>query len=768
MAIPVSLRRQFLAGLALFLAFLPLADAAGLKDFLREKDRKSLLQILPGDLEDATDSVLFTDLANQFRQHCLRVYIHAKSHEGKKPAVGDFADDVTYERPTPIGGYWLDDKRVIIPDLGLQNQFINFIEIQAPGLDDFYPARISGYFNRIPAVVLEIMPNSQGQTLLPHPLEFGDGDVEEAVSLSYRWEDGAWRIKLGGGPGKSAISDDGVETITFPDQGVLVNPLSGSALGLAFGAKALYGQELPDWEGRGFATSPVWSSEMAEKSEQDLRRKLAKGVLECRFQMRIKVDDDEEEDGEWTLDAEDELPRQSTSEIRTPALVVGKRHLLAPLGLQSDGIAKIEAVTVVTPEGKEVAAEFVGAFRDYLAVVLEVKENLPTDGLPAGFGLLNPFAAPGLQSKTPQAVEPLMEYLQRWQIDYSQGRRRELVDHDRWLGTFRGFKGDTVVSTLTNETDGALAFDTDGNLIAMSVTPRLLRSRDRNGLLGRERPGASAGFRPVAYLQNKFRADDAFDPSLMPVDEDQGQRLIDLGVEFQPLDVNTARLFKASGETRGGRIGLLVTHVYPGSPADKLGIREHDVLLRMLVEGKKEPMELRSSGFIPGGIDNGDLTSDAFNSYMAFMPPPWPNRENVISTLLTGAGVGRKVRLDYLHDGEEKTADFVTDYFAPDYRSAKKEKFPELGLTVKPITFEVARFYSLPDLSGVIVNKVEVGGKASVAGVHRYQLITQVNGVKVADVQDFRTRVEAFEKGTAPGVELTVEGFGKTRLVKIE
>ncbi len=761
-----SLRRLILAGAALFLALLPWSHAAGLKE-PKDKDRKTPL-IIPYEVEDNTeDTVLFSQLASQFRQHCLRVYIHAKSHEGKKPAVGDFGDDVTYERPTPIGGYWWDERHVVIPDTGLQSQFVNFIEIQAPGFDDFYPARIAGTFVKLQALLLEVLPNGRGETLLPHPLEFIDGDIEEASLLTYLWEDGAWRIKLGTGLGKSAITDDSDETIEFANQGVLVD-LDGHALGLAFGAKALMGGDINYWQGGELPYTPLWTMEEAEKSEAKLRDQLRNGVLECRFQMRIKVDDDDEESGDWSLDSDDESPRQSSSEIRTAALVVGKRHLLAPIGLQSDGIAKIEGIRVILPDGKEVEAEFVGAFRDYLAVVLEVKKNLPTDGLPAGFGQLDPFAAPGPREKAAESSRPLMEYLQRWQIDYSLGRRRELADHDRWLGTFRGFKGDQVVSTLTNESDGALAFDTAGNLVAMAVTPRLMRSRDRNGLVAHESAGASAGFRPVDYLQHKFRADDAFDPALMPVDEDQGQRLIDLGVEFQPLDVNTARLFKASGETRGGRIGLLVTHVYPGSPADKLGIKNHDVLLCLFIEGKKEPMELRSSGFIPGGLDNGDLTSDAFNSYMAYMPPPWPNRENVISTILTGAGVGRKVRLNYLRDGEEKTADFVTDYFEPDYRSAKKEKFPELGLTVKPITFEVARFFGLPELSGVIVSKVEVGGKASVAGVHRYQLVTQVNGAKISDMQDFRSRVEPFEKGEASGVELTVEGFGKTRLVKIE
>jgi hypothetical protein len=36
------------------------------------------------------------------------------------------------------------------------------------------------------------------------------------------------------------------------------------------------------------------------------------------------------------------------------------------------------------------------------------------------------------------------------------------------------------------------------------------------------------------------------------MDEEEGRRLIDLGVECQSLNAESARLFKASRETRGG------------------------------------------------------------------------------------------------------------------------------------------------------------------------------------------------------------------------
>jgi MFS family permease len=50
------------------------------------------------------------------------------------------------------------------------------------------------------------------------------------------------------------------------------------------------------------------------------------------------------------------------------------------------------------------------------------------------------------------------------------------------------------------------------------------------------------------------------------------RELVWLGVEFQPMTPALARTFKVEGPTRDGARGLLVTDVYPSSPAERLGI----------------------------------------------------------------------------------------------------------------------------------------------------------------------------------------------------
>lgn len=706
--------------------------------------------------EEGEEHIAFADMAEAFRSHCVRVYIHGKSHDGNTPAIGEFGEDIRYERPTPVGGYWWDEKHVIIADPVLQDYYIRFIEVALPGSDKLYPARVAGRFLQLEAILLEVEPDADGSRPVAAPLQFADGEVEEAVTLSYGWSSGQWRVSADGGLGKSSLSDSGNETAELGSEGVLVSP-DGVALGLSFGDEVLVSGEELYWAGAGLGGSPFFSAEDRNASDEALRAQLSDAVLEASFRIRIKVEEEEEEE-DWSMEMEEGVLGDGAAEVRAAALVVGKHHLLVPVPLPPAGIARIEDITVVTREGETLQAEFAGAFREYMAILIETPKELPAANLPIGFTSLNPLADD--KDAKGEDIPEHSGYVQRWRVDYGLGRRREVGDYDRWLGSFRGYRGDPVVQTRTNESDGSLAFDREGRLVAIALTPRLLRSSvDGIG-------SASAGFRPLGFVSRRLRADDAFDPALRPVDEEQGQRLIDLGVEFQALDSNTARLFHAARETRGGKIGLLVTHVYPGTMADKIGLREHDVLLRLFVEGRNEPMELRSSGY-SFGFDI-DMSSEMFQNMMRYLPPPWPSRDNVVSSLLTGAGAGRKASVEYLRDGEIERAEFETSYFEPDYRNAKRERFPLLGITAKPITYEVARYFSKPETGGVIVSRVEEGSKGSVAGLHHYLLVTHVDGSPVRGLEEFRAKVEPFESGQAKSVELTVEGFGKTRLVKIE
>jgi hypothetical protein len=705
--------------------------------------------------------------AREFRKHCVQVYVRAKTADGKPPAVGTFKDDLLNERPTRLGGYWWDEKHVLVEDAGLTGKFIRSIEIALPGGGERWPARVAARFERLQAMLLEVLPAGDGGLPAAAPLEFTRSrfDFDGHFVASYAW-DGEWRVRLDGALGVRSWEDGGAETLQIKNRGIVFSG-AGAALGAAFG-ESLRVPGGSDWPWRALMASGILRAERYDRLQDEMRGRLRRAALEAHFRLRVELEDDADAlapapDSAGGID-------ESTAELRTVALVVGPGRVLIPAPLDARGIARIESIVLRLADGAEAPARFIGAARDYLALFAATDADLNADDVPPGFALLDPFVVPD-EAFAPESdfagLNALGLFL-RWRVDYDLGRRRETFDHDRWLGIHRGYRDVPIVSTLANEENGSLAFDLDGRLVAVALAQRIppLDSPAAGGV----RTGAPA-FRPLRQVYESLHGERALDPTLVPADREDGKRLIALGVEWQKLDANTSRLFQAEAATRGGKIGLLVIRVYPDTPAADIGLREHDVLLRVFVPGQTEPVELSpSTEHMPGIslLDLEDVSAEATQRLMASLPPPWPSRENALTSLLGGVGVWRTVRIEYLREGKLREAEFVTRYSPPDFKNAPHFKARALGMTVKPVTQEVRSFFRRDDDSGVIVSKVDAGGRAAVAGLHPYLLVLAVDGRPVAGYAEFKAAISGFEEGEAAAIGLLVEGFGKTRLVKIE
>ncbi len=704
-------------------------------------------------------------IAAAFRKHCVQTYFYYRTDDGDTPSVGEVAADIANRRSTPYGGYWWDDKTILVGDPGVGDRFIRSVEIAVPGSEERYPARVAGRFQKLQALLLEVQPNDLGEFPQAHPVRFDNSPLPDANAVvAYHWDNGEWRLTVGGPIAADSFNDAGAQTAEVGDEGGIVVTAEGKAIGAVFGKEIAMSAGDEFWRGRGLTKARVIGAAEYRDLQHALAARLANSVLETRLHLRANIDEDEFFS---SVTSGDDGIDDSTHEIKLPGLLANKRHLFVPASLSAATIARIESIEIVLPDGREVEADFVGACRDYLAIIIAAREDLDDSDVPAGFSFLDPLIVPE------EAFLPGEEYLAlpdkglflRWHIDYQLGRRRERSDYDRWLGTFRGFRGDPVVATITNEREGGLAFDLEGKLLAVAMAPRIPTSENSDQVY------RDAGFRPLGHIHEVLSRQASIDPTLLPTDAENGKRLIAIGVEWQGLDANSARLFGAEKATRGGDIGLLVSHVYPGSIADKIGLKEQDILLRIQVRGRSEPIELLpADGHMAGFslLDLEDVSVESVQRFMSELPPPWPSRENNLTTLLTSIGVDRQIRLEYLHEGELRHAEFTTAFAEPDYRTAPKYKVDSLGMTVKPITYEAAAYFRRPDRAGVIVSKVEDGSRGAVAGLYPYLLITRVDGDKVDDFASFKTMVDAFEKGIRREIELAVEGFGKTRLVKIE
>jgi serine protease Do len=170
-----------------------------------------------------------------------------------------------------------------------------------------------------------------------------------------------------------------------------------------------------------------------------------------------------------------------------------------------------------------------------------------------------------------------------------------------------------------------------------------------------------------------------------------------MGVSVQPLTPDLARAFSLSETQKGA----LVQNVVPNSPAAKAGMEPGDVVLS--VNGK----EIDSAGALtrtvslvpPGGKVDVQFLRNGQKKSLAFAVGTRPDEEAV---------AGRA------SEGEEKPAD-VSD------------KSPKLGVSLAPITAEMAKEMEVPAGRGVAVVSVVDGGPAERAGIRSGDVILEVN-----------------------------------------
>ncbi len=112
---------------------------------------------------------------------------------------------------------------------------------------------------------------------------------------------------------------------------------------------------------------------------------------------------------------------------------------------------------------------------------------------------------------------------------------------------------------------------------------------------------------------------------------------------------------------------------------------------------------------------------------------------------------------------KSRKKDFTVVQGPASYDSAPKYKQEALGLTVRDMTYEVRRYMQKKeDDPGVVISKIELGSKASSAGLKPYEVITHVNDQPVNNVKDF----QRLAKDQAE-LRLSVKRMSAGRIVRV-
>jgi S1-C subfamily serine protease len=184
-----------------------------------------------------------------------------------------------------------------------------------------------------------------------------------------------------------------------------------------------------------------------------------------------------------------------------------------------------------------------------------------------------------------------------------------------------------------------------------------------------------------------------------------------LGVIIQEITQELAEKFGVKSKQ-----GILITDIFPGSPADKVGIEPGDVILEF--NGKKVSS-------IPG-----------------------------FQQMVLGCSVGEVVTLKIKREGKvlkkrTRLAELpeYTEVFA---RSRRETEAEDLGLRVQNITDDLIERYKLHEPArGVVVTDVVPDSPADRAGFREGDVIERIEGRDLMDTKDFREVLKEVEgKGT--------------------
>lgn len=186
-----------------------------------------------------------------------------------------------------------------------------------------------------------------------------------------------------------------------------------------------------------------------------------------------------------------------------------------------------------------------------------------------------------------------------------------------------------------------------------------------------------------------------------------------IGVYIQDLTRELAESFEIDQ-----RQGILVSQVMDGSAAEKGGLKQGDVILKL----------------------NGEVVDNvaAFRNQVAMTRP------------------GTTIELEILRQGKVRKHKIVVDAMEVETAAsdpapaaeAGTDALPQLGLRLQKLTPELAEQFGYQQNRGVLVAAVEPDSVAARAGIEAGALIEEVNRVDVNDPKDVAALVEKSQRDT--------------------
>ena len=204
---------------------------------------------------------------------------------------------------------------------------------------------------------------------------------------------------------------------------------------------------------------------------------------------------------------------------------------------------------------------------------------------------------------------------------------------------------------------------------------------------------------------------------------------------LEPMDREVASFLRLASQS-----GAVISEVLPGSPAEKAGLKAHDIILG--VDGVPLPR------FKPDRV-----VIEYIERLIAARRPG----ETMTFTVLRGSG---RVEVRATLDEEPRLV-----------READRAYFEKLGFSAREFVYgdAVARHSDPRRLSGVVAHLVKPNSPSDLAGLRPDDWIKEIDGTEVADFASAASRLREIEKDAMrPEAVLLVSRGGDTAVLRIK
>jgi serine protease Do len=215
-----------------------------------------------------------------------------------------------------------------------------------------------------------------------------------------------------------------------------------------------------------------------------------------------------------------------------------------------------------------------------------------------------------------------------------------------------------------------------------------------------------------------------------------------------------------NGKVTRGYLGVSVTDVNDAT-ARALGVESDSGALVADVPGGDTPAA-------KAGLKSGDVIT-AFDG-----KPVKSSRQ--LTDAVAATPVGKSARVDFIRDGRsqsltvevaERPANVNAQRNAPTETPAPdvEPKATRLGVTVQPVTPDIADRMKLKEASGVMIRSVDPGSPAAEAGLRHGDVIHRFGKTEIRSPEDLTGAVKALSKGEE--VAIQVERGGRMSFITV-